>query len=196
MILQTSASDIPHLIASNACLVTEIGAAGVLSLLGFSWEPALCERTLSEACCAENLLTPTTPIVATNVRAISAIKTKIRFMICSQFARAFSQLPDKLRSPCEPVSVATTALIALGRFVVRDFARGYDGTMNDQSRRTYQFRLIELFVAVTTFAAVFAAIRLWGIHGFYDRLAAGLFIAGGCINVMEWHYAIKKNLGW
>jgi hypothetical protein len=67
--------------------------------------------------------------------------------------------------------------------------------MVEQPRRTFQFRLIELFVAVSTMAIVFAAIRLWGINGFYDKFAAGLFIAGGCITVMEWHFAIKKNLG-
>jgi len=68
--------------------------------------------------------------------------------------------------------------------------------MDDQPRRTYQFRLIDLFVAVTTFAVVFDEIRRWGIDGFYDRLAAALLIAGGCVTAMEWHYAIKKNLGW
>ena len=65
----------------------------------------------------------------------------------------------------------------------------------DTSKRPVQFRLWELFVAVTVFAVCFAMVGWWGALGFRERLWAALSVAAVCAGIMEIHYQVRKNLG-
>jgi hypothetical protein len=40
----------------------------------------------------------------------------------------------------------------------------------ERSKWPFQFRLVELFVAVTAFAVCFAMTGWWGVEGFKERL--------------------------
>ena len=65
----------------------------------------------------------------------------------------------------------------------------------EKPQRPFQFRLWELFVAVTAFAVCLAMIGCWGAIGFRERLWAALSVASVCAGMMEIHYQIKENLG-
>jgi hypothetical protein len=65
----------------------------------------------------------------------------------------------------------------------------------EMRRRPVQFRLWELFVAVTVFAVCLAMIGWWGVEGFKERLGAALSVAAVCAGIMEIHYQIGENLG-
>lgn len=64
-----------------------------------------------------------------------------------------------------------------------------------RSKRPFQFRLVELFVAVTAFALCFAMIGWWDVEGFKEWLWAAFSVASVCAGIMEIHYRIKDNLG-
>ena len=68
--------------------------------------------------------------------------------------------------------------------------------MGNGKRWNYQFRLVELFAAVTVFAIAFAIVRSFGFAGLLGAAQIGLYVAGACILVMECHDAIKQHLGW
>jgi len=68
--------------------------------------------------------------------------------------------------------------------------------MEVRKRRSLQFRLSQLFVAVTAFAVVFAVGRAWGLAGIVGTFQAALFVGGACALVAECHEAIKEHLGW
>jgi hypothetical protein len=70
-----------------------------------------------------------------------------------------------------------------------------DDSTSRHSKRPFQFRLLELFVVITTFAVCFGMVGGWGIQGFFDRLQVAMFVAGLALTVMELHSMIKENLG-
>jgi len=70
-----------------------------------------------------------------------------------------------------------------------------DANQQDNGRRSWQFRLSELFVFITVAAVVFAMIGRWGWTGTIERLEAAMFVGGVCAAAMEIHHRIKETLG-